>query len=230
MARRQSNTAVAASTAVVLSAAATSTLALIAAAMAAEPGYAMLTQAEGEEVVNAGLAALVEPAIIDGDRAAVVLTDAGKAQIAGPADEGSTDEGTSEAPSFVIEDNIPLPGAKRGGRGKTIYPFDALAVNQSFHVPATAENPNPAKSLASTVSSATARYAVPLEGQFEDVKVTTYAVDAAGKRIEGPDGKPVKTGETTERRQKTQNTRVFTVRAVDETDPKGKGARVWRTA
>jgi hypothetical protein len=47
----------------------------------------------------------------------------------------------------------------RGGRNRSVYPFDALAVGQSFHVPASEAKPNPAKSLASTVSSANKRNA-----------------------------------------------------------------------
>lgn len=69
--------------------------------------------------------------------------------------------------AFAIEDGVPMPTFAARGRRSNMYPFDALNVGQSFFVPATVEKPNPAKSLASTVSSATARYAVPLEGQFK---------------------------------------------------------------
>ena len=43
----------------------------------------------------------------------------------------------------------------------SIYPFDKLAVGQSFFIPATDERPDPAKSLASTVANASKRFAVP---------------------------------------------------------------------
>lgn len=75
-------------------------------------------------------------------------------------------------PSFAIEDNVPLtPVSGRGRTGET-YPFDLLQVGQSFFVP----NPEgkvdkegkpvlAAKSLASTVSSATRRYAEEIPGE-----------------------------------------------------------------
>lgn len=66
--------------------------------------------------------------------------------------------------AFAIEDGIALPASARG-RTSTTYPFEALNVGQSFFVPNTAEKPNAAKSLASTVSSATARYEEVIEGQ-----------------------------------------------------------------
>lgn len=81
-----------------------------------------------------------------------------------------------------IDDGIPVPTVRRGSNGSR-YPFDALAVGQSFHVPVSESKPNPAKSLASTVSAAT-------------------------KRSEGA--------------------KKFIVRAVDQSDPKGPGARVFR--
>lgn len=62
---------------------------------------------------------------------------------------------------FQIEDNIPVPAISGRGRTGTTYPFDQLEVGQSFFVANTEEKPNAAKSLASTVSSATARYAEP---------------------------------------------------------------------
>jgi hypothetical protein len=60
---------------------------------------------------------------------------------------------------FEIEEGIPIPPAKRGGRIENLYPFESLAVGQSFFVPASEKKPDPAKSLASTVNSATARFA-----------------------------------------------------------------------
>lgn len=75
------------------------------------------------------------------------------------------------APSaFVIEDGFAIPTASGRGRGGNTYPFDALAVGQSFFVPNSEDKPNAAKSLASTVSSATARYAEVVEGQFKTNK------------------------------------------------------------
>lgn len=207
----------------------------------ATAGHAMLTEAEGREAVEAGLAELVE-GVIDGDRAGVRLTQAGMERVmAEAANQGAqtgndTASGTSGAETvtapaggFVIEDYVPTAQARRGGRGNTIYPFDSLNVNQSFHVPATAENPNPAKSLASTVSSATARYAEVIPGEFETVTLPVYATGPDGKKTKDANGNWIKTGEKTETRPKVKKTRIFSVVAVGDEDPKGKGARVLRT-
>jgi hypothetical protein len=63
------------------------------------------------------------------------------------------------ASAFTLLANVPIPAAKRFGKSST-YPFDSMEPGQAFFVPATAERPNPAKSMASTVNSAKARYAV----------------------------------------------------------------------
>lgn len=68
-------------------------------------------------------------------------------------------------PSFAIEDGIELAPISGRGRGGETYPFDKLAVGQSFFVPNSDDKPNVAKSLASTVSSATRRYAEEIPGQ-----------------------------------------------------------------
>lgn len=71
-------------------------------------------------------------------------------------------------PTFNIVVGVPRPaGKKRGGGGNT-YPFEGLVapvagangsvIEASFFVPATAERPNPAKAMGSTVSSANRRY------------------------------------------------------------------------
>lgn len=75
------------------------------------------------------------------------------------AESASTPPVVASAPmTFVIEDGFTLPVVKRGGKKADIYPFDKIEVGQSFFVPATEAKPNPAKVLASTVSSATKRY------------------------------------------------------------------------
>lgn len=60
---------------------------------------------------------------------------------------------------FNIEEGIPVPAPRRGIQLEPRYPFNLLNVGQSFMVPATPERPNPAKNLASTVSSANKRLA-----------------------------------------------------------------------
>lgn len=126
---------------------------------------------------------------------------------------GSGDNATTEANSetaatgktekvktmFQIEDNVPVPAISGRGRGGETYPFEQLEVGQSFFVPNSESKPNAAKSLASTVSSATARYAVPSE-------------DGATKTNKKGETVPVMV-----------ETRKFIVRSVEG------GARVWRT-
>lgn len=102
--------------------------------------------------------------------------------------------------AFVLETGVAIPKSKRGRSGD-LYPFDKMEVGHSFFVAATESKPNPAKSLASTVSSATARYAVPGEGTKTNRKGETVPVMV--------------------------ETRKFAVRAVEENGV--KGARIWRT-
>lgn len=105
--------------------------------------------------------------------------------------------------SFEIQDDVPMPAISGRGRGGNTYPFDQLEAGQSFFVPNTEAKPNAAKSLASTVSSATARYAVPAE-------------DGATKLNRKGEEVPVMI-----------ETRKFVVRSVEENGV--TGARVWRT-
>lgn len=171
------------------------------------------------------------------DAVAYLSANAPAEATAGTAAEGTDedeDEGGSDTGGYEIDDGIPVPAIKRGGAGGTTYPFDALKVGQSFHVPATKDKPNPAKSLASTVSSATARYAEEVKDDNGNVVMVTVKVketvkDGEGKDVVGADGKPV-TREAEKTVAKTRNTRVFSVRTVGKDDPKGEGARVWRTA
>ena len=105
---------------------------------------------------------------------------------------------------FKIENEVPVPAISGRGRGGNVYPFNQLEVGQSFFVANSESKPNAAKSLASTVSSATARYAVPAE-------------DGSTKTN--------KKGEVVPVMVKTRN---FVVRRAEEDGV--KGARVWRTA
>ena len=105
---------------------------------------------------------------------------------------------------FQIENDVPVPAISGRGRGCNVYPFNQLEVGQSFFVANSESKPNAAKSLASTVSSATARYAVASE-------------DGATKTNKKGEVVPVMV-----------KTRKFVVRRAEEDGV--KGARVWRTA
>lgn len=98
----------------------------------------------------------------------------------------------TEAKGFKIEDGIPAPTSVGRSRGGNVYPFDELEPGQSFFVKATEDRPNPAKALASTVSSATARYAVPCESgatklnkKGETVPVMVKTREFAIRKVEG---------------------------------------------
>lgn len=127
-------------------------------------------------------------------------------------------------PSFTVVTGVPIPTVKRGGRSGTIYPFDTLEVNGSFFVPATNDKPNPAKSLASTVSSATNRYAV------EDGTKQVQERDAEGNKLFLDEAKTQPKMITV---PNYKITRKFEARSVEDGAPWGqpgvKGAGVWRT-
>lgn len=192
----------------------------------AATGGVYLTQEEGNDAVDAGFAA-VNMADTQGNTALVTITAEGRAQIEGPV-KGKT--------VFDIDDSVPMPDAhkKRGGKRGSKYPFEKLEVGQSFHVPKSKDMPNPVSALASSLTGARRRYETPVkdaEGNqvFETVKVKTYATDAHGKRIKDKDGHFVVSGEKEVSKPKTQQTRDFQVFEAAKDDPKGPGARVFRT-
>lgn len=191
---------------------------------AAPDGVLMLTQEEGAEVVKAGLAT-VDQSKTEGDKAAVSLTEEG-AKVAAENAPASA----PAASAYEIEDGVAMPtGTNRKGR-EGGYPFDKLEIGQSFHVAKSAENPDPASRLASSVSGARVKYSEPVEGETIQVTVKTYKKGDDGKYLKGDDGKRVVDTETTETRPKTRLTRDFACKAVGADDPKGEGARVWRVA
>lgn len=181
----------------------------------------MLTKEEGMEAVQNGYAT-VDPSVTDGNTARVTLTDAGRSALAGSATRAST---------FEVDDDVPMPtGTTRRGRTGG-YPFEALAVGQSFHV-APKGNESPAAVAArmqSSVSGARTRFAEPT-GEEETVKVKVYQRNADGSFVKDADGKRVVASETEVSRPKVKASRDFRVKAVDASDPKGPGARIWRIA
>lgn len=134
-------------------------------------------------------------------QAGIEALDIGNNATSATAETGKTEKVKT---MFKIEDTIPVPTISGRGRGGNVYPFDQLEAGQSFFVANDESKPNAAKSLASTVSSATARYAVPAE-------------DGSTKTNKKGEVVPVMV-----------ETRKFVVRSVEENGV--KGARVWRTA
>jgi hypothetical protein len=78
----------------------------------------------------------------------------------GGAPAGGTQSAQAPAsprPTITYDMGVPIPAPRRGGRGSTVYGFETMQVGASFYIPATDDNPNPAKRIASTVSSASNR-------------------------------------------------------------------------
>lgn len=69
--------------------------------------------------------------------------------------------------AYALDDNVPLPAARavRGAPRATIYPFQIMQIGQSFFIPATTDAPKPWTSFASSVSSASNRYAEEIPGE-----------------------------------------------------------------
>lgn len=121
--------------------------------------------------------------------------------------QGTTTVTQSVAQNFAIATGVALPSPVRSRVSQSIYPFEQLEIGQSFFVPASEEKPNPAKSLASTVTSANDRYAFEIEGQTE--------INRKGETV-----------------PKKGYNRRFVVRAIEDGAPWGyanqAGAAVWR--
>lgn len=225
-------------------------LATIVAAMAnADAPFHMATEKEIAGLIKENLVE-TNTEIRDGDKIAVRATDAGTAahNAAQPqADAGSNannTEGnatmTNTANAFVTGTGF-VPSAVRGGKGRNLYDFDSLEVGGFIFVPKSDDKPNPAKSLASTVSSATARFAQPkLDGNGQPVTKTVtvkeYQTGEDGKRVKGADGKLIVTGQRTETKPEMVETRKFAVQSVESGKVYGgftapaDGAVIYRSA
>lgn len=215
--------------------------ALLAEVANSENGELFMTQEEAAEGIAAGHF-VADATRAQGDRAPVKLTDAGFAAFQGSSEGDAAQAearstGSTASTGFEIEVGIAPPseaGVRRGRSGG--YPFDGLPAPDaegrmaSFHVAKTADNENPAERLASSVSGARAKYAVQDGDKTEEVVVKTYKKGEDGKYLKDADGKRIVESETKETRPVMKVTRDFIVRAVDATDPKGEGARVWRIA
>jgi hypothetical protein len=204
-------------------------------------GGLYLSAAEAGPSVAAGFATVDTAQVIDNGNAFVSLTEAGQSIVDAlpPAEPLSNDNtgaaggpvanaaAVKPAPTFVVRNDIPMPGKRRGRRGSA-YPIEAMEVGQSFHIPVSAENPDPAARIASSLSNARIKFSE-ATGNTETVKVNIYSKDASGAILKTADGKRVIASTKTETRPQVILTRDWSVSTVDETDPEGPGARVWRT-
>lgn len=159
-------------------------------------GFTHLTDAEGANLVQLGYVE-VNPGMVQGDKKAARLTEAGKSFLSSlPADAvTSTSTGASDAKfASAIVNDFEMPAARRvGPKRSETYPFSKLELNQAFFIPATAEKPNPEKSFASSVISARARFATVTSEtrknrKGRDVPVLTFTRDFQIRRLE--DGAP----------------------------------------
>jgi hypothetical protein len=143
--------------------------------IAAETPFDMQSEADVSKLVAEGLVE-TNAEIRDGDKVAVRATEKGIALNTENSGNANANEAgpTTAAVSFDLIEGAELP-AGRGGRNRSVYPFDKMNVGQSFFVPATDAKPNPAKSLASTVASANKRNAKDggSKAKFDVRKVTS---------------------------------------------------------
>lgn len=206
-------------------------LAQLQAIKASLTGGLYMTQAEGADIVAAGLAT-VDTANVDGDKAFVTLTAAGVA-----AAGFSTDTPAKPAvakQTFTIDASVPIPSKSPRKTKEAIYPIEQLEVGQSFHVAVSESNPDPVSRLNATRANYASKYMEEVKGEdgqpiMETVSKKVYQKDAEGK-IVIVDGHRVVTSQETATQPKMQPSRVFIVWSVGADDPMGAGARFGRTA
>lgn len=179
-------------------------LAFIKAIVDATKAASFVFTSEGERgtLVSEGLIE-VNAGVVDPSNAAKIATratPAGISMIDGQAAAAPAPAASEKKSDFEIESGIELPAVAGRGRTGSTYPFDKLEVGQSFFVE------KPAKALASTVSSAIARFAVDVPGQTR--------TNRKGKQV-----------------QTTKPTRVFVVRSAKKTvnGAEVSGSRIFRT-
>lgn len=128
---------------------------------------------------------------------------------------------------FEIDSDVEMGPRSRLTPRAAKYPFEMLEPMQSFHVPATEDMPKPGITLAGAVTNANNKWAH-ATGQYETKTVSTFETGPDGKRFKTAEGEYVKTGTEQVQKPVLEYERHFTIRTVDESDPKGVGARVFR--
>lgn len=149
--------------------------------------------------------------------------------------EGGVDVDEDE---FAVEEGIPLPKIERArgagfGPRPSIYPFEKMPLNATFHVRKTDERPEPVKTISSMVATMNAKYAqYELDANGEPI-MNTRMVNRTRKNADGTPvrdgfGKVVKEAQERSTPKVIGYTKKWTVRAVGDEDHKGPGARVFR--
>lgn len=134
----------------------------------------------------------------------------------------------NEVQGFEIDSDVELGARTRVTARQAKYPFDQLAVGQSFHVAASEDMPKPGTTLAGAVTNANTKWSHDHASETETKTVSVFARDEDGKRIKNVHGQFEKLGEQDVTRAVRVAERHFTIRTVDGTDPRGVGARVFR--
>jgi hypothetical protein len=181
-------------------------------------GIVYLTKAQGEPLQKAGLI-MVNTQMMQGDKAATMLTDAGKAEADKLAPATTQVAPVATQSNFAIIEGVELPPVKRGfGGGNRAgappkYPFADMPVGASFFVPNSAEVPDAVKTMGSTVSNQNKKYAeVVMENGQPKMKSVTRTVRGEGNKAKlDENGKPIK---ETKAVPVMQATRKFTCRPV----------------
>lgn len=203
-------------------------LAFLQSIASASDAFIMATPAEANAAIVAGHA-VADTSVTEGDKAKITLTDAGRAVVeanAKPADKPAK-------PSFELESGVAIPeGSRSRAPRESIYPFDSMEVNQSFHmsVPEGKSLADLKAQMSSSVSSANAKYSTDHPTETETVSVRNYQKGQDGKLLLDANGKRILLGTSQVTRPKRVAGRTFVVKAVEASDPKGVGVRVWRTA
>lgn len=155
-----------------------SLLGLIVAAMdnTATP-YHMVTAADAKPLVDAKLVE-TNSEITDGDKLAARATEAGIAK----AKEAGNTTATAPVSSVALNtgrfDLSKLPAKK--SRSSGTYPFETMGVGDDFVIEATDDRPDPAKSMASTVSGANKKFGAD-KPEAERRTFQLFPVEAGGE-------------------------------------------------
>lgn len=193
----------------------------IVAATQSEAGFMLVDHFPAAMLTKMEAAGLIEMRAVE-DGTAARATAEGMNYVAQVSVDTADNSSKSERPkktrassmNIQLDDNVPLPAKQRVGR-QSVFPFDAMTVNQSFHIPVTEDKPEPWLSYSSTVSSASAKYAKP-------------KLDATGKPITKTQTRTYKGEQRVYETTENEYERYFTIRRVGADDPKGPGARVFR--
>ncbi|HCH8410340.1 TPA: hypothetical protein NNQ05_004574, partial [Salmonella enterica] len=135
------------------------------AAATADNSFVYASGKDQKALVDAGFAEINATLVNDKQETATRATQAGFDFVKENESKGTSPVTQSTAQTFAIATGVEIPVTPRTRESSSIYPFEQLEIGQSFFVPVSEDKPNPAKSLASTVTSANDRHAYEIEGE-----------------------------------------------------------------